>query len=118
VIVLRTAEMYFIRAEANYILDSISNRTVILSDINAIRNRAGLKSLLAEDNPSFRNMIEREKQIEFAFEGKRWFDLIRTKRAITFVPTVTKSYQMLFPIPLSEILANPNIGVNNQNEGY
>ena len=118
VIVLRTAEMYFIRAEANYILDSISNRTVILSDINAIRNRAGLKSLLAEDNPSLRNTIEREKQIEFAFEGKRWFDLIRTKRAITFVPTVTKSYQMLFPIPLSEILANPNIGVNNQNEGY
>ena len=64
------------------------------------------------------SIIEREKQIEFAFEGKRWFDLIRTKRAIDLVPSVTQPYQMLFPVPLSEILANPNINVEDQNEGY
>lgn len=118
VIVLRTAEMYFIRAEANYQLDSITNQPEILSDINTIRGRAGLQPVLAGTVTSLKNLIEREKQIEFAFEGKRWFDLIRTKRAIDLVPTVTQPYQMLFPIPLSEILANPNIDVEDQNEGY
>jgi len=118
VIVLRTAEMYFIRAEANYQLDSIANRPVILSDMNTIRNRAGLQAIQSDTITSLRNIIEREKQIEFAFEGKRWFDLIRTHRAIDLVPTVTQSFQMLFPIPLSEILANPNISTDDQNYGY
>jgi hypothetical protein len=118
VIVLRTAEMYFIRAEANYQLDSTANQSEILSDINTIRTRAGLQVVQADTITTLRNLIEREKQIEFAFEGKRWFDLIRTNRAIDLVPTVTQTFQMLFPIPLSEILANPNIGTEDQNDGY
>jgi starch-binding outer membrane protein, SusD/RagB family len=118
VIVLRTAEMFFIRAEANYQIDSLANKPEILSDINSIRSRAGLQPVLTGTVTSLRNLIEREKQIEFAFEGKRWFDLIRTKRAMDLVPTVTQPYQMLFPIPLSEILANPNIDIEDQNEGY
>lgn len=118
VIILRTAEMYFIRAEANYQLDSLANQPEILADINAIRSRAGLQPIISGSITSLRGIIEREKQIEFAFEGKRWFDLIRTKRAIDLVPSVTQPYQMLFPVPLSEILANPNIDVEDQNEGY
>lgn len=118
VIMLRTAEMYFIRAEANYQLDSLANQPEILADINAIRSRAGLQPIISGNITSLRDLIEREKQIEFAFEGKRWFDLIRTKRAIDLVPSVTQPYQMLFPIPLSEILANPHIGFEDQNDGY
>jgi hypothetical protein len=110
--------MYFIRAEANYQLDSLANQPEILADINAIRIRAGLQPIISGNITSLRGIIEREKQIEFAFEGKRWFDLIRTNRAIALVPTVTQPYQMLFPVPLSEILANPNIDVEDQNEGY
>lgn len=118
VIVLRTAEMYLIRAEANYQLDSVNNLPQILEDINLIRTRAGLQPFAAGHFSALRNIIEQEKQIEFAFEGKRWFDLIRTKRAVDLVPTVTEPYQMLFPIPLSEILSNPLIGIKGQNEGY
>jgi hypothetical protein len=110
--------MYFIRAEANYQLDSVSNKQLIISDINHIRLRAGLQALQADDVTALRNVIEQEKQIEFAFEGKRWFDLVRTKRALDLVPTVTQPYQMLFPIPLSEILANPEISPEDQNDGY
>lgn len=118
VIVLRTSEMYFIRAEAIFMLDSIEKRSQTLSDINAIRNRAGLQVVMTDTVTSLRNLIENEKQIEFAFGGKRWFDLISTKRALDLVPTITQSYQMLFPIALSEILANPTIGVEDQKEGY
>jgi hypothetical protein len=118
VIVLRTAELFLIRAEANYQLDSIGNISSILADINTIRNRANLPSIIQSSTSSFADIIEKEKQIEFAFEGKRWFDLIRTKKAITRVPSVTKNFQMLFPIPLSEIIANPFIDQNDQNDGY
>jgi hypothetical protein len=118
VIVLRTAEMYFIRAEANYQLDSVANKQSIVTDINLVRLRAGLQPLAAENVSALRNVIEQEKQIEFAFEGKRWFDLVRTQRALDLVPTVTQPYQMLFPIPLSEILANPEISPEDQNDGY
>ncbi len=117
VIVLRTAELLFIQAEAAYFLDSLGNYQAILDVINTIRIRSGLPFL--ESPPvSLWETIEKERQIEFAFEGKRWFDLIRTNRAIQKVPTVTSVDQMLFPIPLSEILANPNIDPSDQNPGY
>lgn len=118
VIVLRNAELYLIRAEAAYNIDSAANRQQILNDINLIRKRAGLPQVSSGEAISLLGLIEREKQIEFAFEGKRWFDLIRTGRAIQAVSTVTEPWQMLFPVPLSEILANPEIGVEDQNEGY
>lgn len=119
VIVLRKAELYLIRAEANYWLDSIANQQLILDDINLVRNRANLSSIdFLNLTGSLINCIDNEKQIEFAFEGKRWFDLIRTNNAIGTVATVTEEYQMLFPIPLSEIVANPKIETEDQNEGY
>ena len=118
-IVFRNAEMYLIRAEANYMLDSVANLNTILDDINAIRNRANLPDIEpASIGNSLIGLIDKEKQIEFAFEGKRWFDLIREGKALGIVPTVTQTYQFLFPIPQSEIIANPNIDIEDQNEGY
>ncbi len=118
VIVLRNAEMYLIRAEANYHIDSVANLTSILADINAIRNRANLPSVDETSYQSLIQLIDKEKQIEFAFEGKRWFDLIRTGKAVGTIPSVTQNYQMLFPIPQSEIIANPYIDFDDQNDGY
>lgn len=118
VIVLRNAEIYLIRAEAVFNIDSAANRQLIIDDLNLIRKRAGLSPVSSGEAVSLLWLIEREKQIEFAFEGKRWFDLIRTGRAMQTVSTITEPYQMLFPVPLSEILANPTIGVEDQNEGY
>lgn len=118
VIVLRVAELLFIRAEANYYIDSVANLTSILADINAIRTRANLPTVDGASYQSLIKLIDKEKQIEFAFEGKRWFDLIRTGKAVGTVSTVTENYQMLFPIPQSEIIANPYIDFDDQNEGY
>lgn len=119
VIVFRNAEMYFVRAEALYFIDSISNFSAILNDINAIRQRAGISTI---DSASAYNKLwqhlEGEKRIEFAFEGKRWFDLVRTQRAHKVIPTVTSLNQTLFPIPQSEILYNPRINPEDQNPGY
>ncbi len=115
VIVLRLAEMYLIRAEANTHLEG--NLVTIKSDINQIRNRASLGNVNANTYADILLAIERERRVEFAFEGHRWFDLVRTGRAVDVLSTVTNINQTLFPIPLSEILTNTNPGMY-QNPGY
>lgn len=115
VIVLRLADMYLIRAEANAKLGQ--NLSDVQDDINEIRSRAELGDTAADTFPELIAAIEQERWIEFAFEGHRWFDLVRTDRAIDVLPNVTDINQTLFPIPSSEILTNTNPDMT-QNPGY
>jgi len=114
VIVLRLAEMYLIRAEAEAHL-STGVVSDVQDDVNTIRNRAGLVNTDAATMSDLLLAIEKERRLEFAFEGQRWFDLVRTNRATDVLPGVNKAYKMLFPIPLSEINANSKM---TQNPGY
>lgn len=111
VYVLRLAEMYLVRAEAR----AYSNGDIglIKSDLDIIRSRAGLPAITAEDYPSLKLAIENERRHEFAFEGQRWEDLVRTGRAAT-VMGIEQKYT-LFPIPLSEMQTN---NLMTQNPGY
>lgn len=118
VIVFRYAEALFINLEAKYFLDSIAYRTAIINGLNTIRTRSALDSIPSNFSGSLLDAIHTEKQLEFAFEGKRWFDLIRINKAIEQVTEVSEVYQYLLPIPLSEILANPKISNADQNPGY
>jgi len=111
VMVLRLAEMYLIKAEAL----AYTNGDVeeIATNINVIRTRAGLPNTEASTIPLLKLAIENERRYEFAFEGQRWQDLVRTKRA---VPLLGISEQAtLFPIPLSEMQTNKKM---TQNDGY
>ncbi|MCB0448093.1 MAG: RagB/SusD family nutrient uptake outer membrane protein [Gelidibacter sp.] len=114
-IVIRLAEMYLIRAEAKTRLNG--NIDDIKSDINMIRQRANLNSTNASTYPQLLTAIEKERRVEFAFEGQRWFDLVRTGRAIEVLPNVTSVNQTLFPIPSDELQANSHPGMT-QNPGY
>jgi starch-binding outer membrane protein, SusD/RagB family len=111
VYVFRLAEMYLIRAEALAYRDG--DITSIQSDINAIRNRAGLGNTEADNIADLKLAIENECRHEFAFEGHRWVDLVRTKRAVPLLG-IDEKYT-LFPIPLSEMQTNKLI---KQNFGY
>ena len=115
--VFRLAEMYLIRAEAETLLEGSGAN--IRQDIDAIRVRAGLAPTTISDNnyQAFRLEIESQRMKEFAFEGHRWFDLVRTNRAQVLLENVSSADQTLFPIPLTEILANDNPGMV-QNPGY
>lgn len=115
VYVLRLAEMHLIRAEAAILLQG--NTDDILNDINIIRQRANLEPVNMTSYQGLMNEVESQRQKEFAFEGHRWFDLVRTGRAMEVLEKVTNNYQYLFPIPQAEIIANGNPGMY-QNDGY
>jgi hypothetical protein len=108
--------MYLVRAEAEANLPN-PELTAIRSDINEIRVRANLQPTSESSISQLLRIIEDERRIEFAFEGQRWFDLVRTDRAIAVLPNVTSINQTLFPIPLDEIQTNINPGMV-QNPGY
>jgi hypothetical protein len=111
VYVLRLAEMYMIRAEAQAY--SNGNIEEIRNDINTLRLRAGLVTTTATTYDALKLAIETERRHEFAFESQRWSDLVRTKRA-TIVLGIDEKFT-LFPIPLSELQTN---NLMTQNPGY
>jgi hypothetical protein len=116
VIVLRLAEMFLIRAEAEA-HKTPGDISLIKADIDTIRGRANLTPTSANTNEELLLAIENERRLEFAFEGQRWFDLVRTGRAMDVKPTVTNINKTLFPIPLAELQTN-NSPDMNQNNGY
>lgn len=96
--------------------------------LNQIRTRAGLKPKTSVDIPdqqSFRLAMEQERRVELAFEGHRWYDLVRTGRAVAvmnskkdqirLVNTLTDN-NLVFPIPQSQIDINQD--KIRQNPGY
>lgn len=116
-IVLRLAEQYLISAEARTNLNNIDGAK---TDLNFIRNRAGLPSTTAIDKVSLLSAIEHERQIELFGEwGHRWFDLKRTNRSnFILAPLKGSSWQLtdtLLPVPQSQLDLNINL---HQNPGY
>ena len=115
VIILRLGEMYLIRAEA--IAKDNGDVGMIQDDLNKIRLRANLTETSANSHPALLLQIEKDRRVELAFEGHRWFDLVRTGRAIDILPNIKSVNQTLFPIPSSELQTNTNPGMT-QNPGY
>lgn len=106
--IVRLAEMYLIRAEANIRAGSTVGATP-LSDINTIRRRAGLPDLLVVTLAD----ILRERRLELAFEGHNLHDVKRLQKSVGAL--AWNSPKLVFPIPDRERKVNPNL---SQNAGY
>jgi len=111
VYVSRLADVILTRAEA--LAYSGGDPAAIQADINLVRNRAGLDNTAASTLEGLKLAIENERRYEFAFEGHRWIDLVRTGRAASVLGIDPK--YTLFPIPLSEMQTNAKM---TQNPGY
>lgn len=114
---IRLAEMYLIRAEANLQAGTAIGNTP-LDDINIIRTRANADNLTAITIDD----ILLERDLELGMEGFLIHDIKRTKQTIItedndgeprLLPYDSNS--LVFPIPLSEMDANKKI---SQNPGY
>jgi hypothetical protein len=76
--VYRLADVKLMKAEA---LSQLSRFTESLEIINEIRKRADVPPLFLPDSPAaYEDAILQERALELAFEGKRWFDLVRMGR--------------------------------------
>lgn len=110
-IILRLAEQYLIRAEA---LSQIGDLNNAISDLNVIRQRAGINSIIGQPSQAdLLEMIILERGREFFAEwGNRWLDLKRTGRAkevLKYVKGDFDSPDEWYPIPENEQLKNPNL---------
>jgi len=77
-IVYRYADILLMKAEALSQLNSFSEALLIL---NEIRARADIPPLtLPNSVQAYEDAILEERALELAFEGKRWFDLLRMGR--------------------------------------
>ena len=74
----RLAETYLNLAEA---YNEYGNPTKALENLNMIHNRAGLPSITETDQAKLREIIQREKFIEFFCENHKYFDAKHWKRA-------------------------------------
>jgi hypothetical protein len=90
-----------------------------LNYLNLVRNRAGLGSFSNLTKDDTREKIYLERRFELHLEGHRWFDLIRTGRALSKLkPLGMQPYMTVFPIPLSQIQIINNPTIFPQNPGY
>ncbi|AMJ64284.1 RagB/SusD family nutrient uptake outer membrane protein [Hymenobacter sp. PAMC 26628] len=108
-----------------------------LAKLNLVRQRAGLAALApaspqAASKQALRNQIDLQRRLELAFDGERWFDLLRYARhtaadasathAVTALDLIAQQRSgarnvnyLLFPLPQTELNTNPQ---GQQNPGY
>ena len=132
--VLRYAEVLLNYAEASNEQNGPSGDA--LAKLNQVRQRAGLAALTAASpqaltKQALRDEIDRQRRLEMAFEGERWFDLLRYARhtiadgtarhavtALDIIQQMRKTRDvnyLLFPLPQAELNTNPLI---TQNPGF
>jgi hypothetical protein len=122
-IFIRLADILLLKAEALNENGDVAGAAAL---VNQIRNRVNLPNTTASDQSAMRLAIEKERRLELAFEGIRWYDLKRTGRAVAVINGVTNfggvsmSYhldqnKLLWPVPQAEIDKNSKLV---QNPGY
>ncbi len=118
-VVYRYADVLLMKAEA---LNEQGKTDEAAVPLNIVRKRAGLDAVSGLTQSEMRDKIIHERRMEFAFEGYRWFDMIRLDHgnyALKFLKSIGKTNvtkdRLLFPIPQTERDANP---LMKQNPGY
>lgn len=113
--VIRLAELVLIKAE---VLARQGDLAGAVGEYNKVRVRAGLRRhVLGTDVTSPAQVvaaIDQERRIELAFEGDRWADLNRERRAVVVKGISDRAYQALFPIPFRDVTTS----ALTQNPGY
>lgn len=126
IVIYRYAGMLYLLAEAENRLNADGVRA--LEIINQIRTARKLPTVTMDEfgsTPDERETyILDEKQFELLGEGKRWWDLRRTNKALEVLNPILDSIpeattitedRLLFPIYFEHLIENPNL---TQNSGY
>ncbi len=126
--IYRYADVLLLYAEAQSQADGAPNQQAFEA-LNVVRRRAGLPDYTNTNAEAFRKAVWDERYFELCYESKTWFDMQRTRliredvsgNYVNFSGYITnagKTYtekQLLFPVPLREMQANPKL---EQTNGY
>lgn len=122
--VYRYADVLLMMAEA---LNEAGRTGDAYEYINPVRTRAGLDELTQGLSQSqFRDSLYHEQRVELAFENDRWFNLLRTDRALEAMEVHAsvhrgiqmhwqepaydiQEYKLKYPIPQRELTLNPDL---------
>lgn len=118
IVLIRLAEMHLIRAEARAQQNKLTGTDGAVADLNVLRTRAKSTAVSVTAQADVLLAVERERVYELAFEGHRWYDLVRTGRAQTVMSAFSPNWSSrleLWPVPQREIQQNPAL---TQNPGY
>jgi len=123
----RYADILLLKAEA--LILGKGDLDAAAAIINQIRARAGLSPLpvsVTGSKDAMINALLKERRLELAFEGQRWFDLVRLGKVESVLNNLKDSgkpalvypytqYSYKLPIPQNVLDQNPNFV---QNPGY
>lgn len=73
--IIRYADILLMRAEA--LIEKNENTDEAVRLINEIRSRAGMPGIEIASQSVLREKLRHERRVEFAFEGLRYYDIIR-----------------------------------------
>jgi starch-binding outer membrane protein, SusD/RagB family len=121
-IVIRYTDVLMMKAEA-MLHGAPGTQAEVDALVNQVRARAGLDPVA---NVTLEQLME-ERRREFAGEGLRWNDLVRSGMAVTTMNNFIASEKLttvnpvipaftLYPVPAAELQAKP--GLYTQNKGY
>jgi len=120
---IRLPDILLLKAEALVKAGEISEAMSLVNQVRARVNLAPKSASNAEDADA---IIANERRLELAFEGHRWFDLVRTGKAIEVMNAQkdgsgnnlnynVQPYRLILPIPQGQIDLNPLL---TQNPNY
>ena len=114
---IRYADVLLMAAEAHARKSSPDNLKSN-SYLNMVRSRAFSDNIsqISLSGEALVDAIFNERRVEFAGEGHRFFDLVRTGKAQDFIDGFVINKHEIFPVPLQEIQFSS--GNWNQNQGY
>lgn len=123
--IFRYADILLLKAEASVQTGDLAGAASL---VNQVRNRVNLAPIAITTADDGINKILKERKMELAFEGHRWFDLKRTGKAVAILSQqkdgngVVLPYaaninqnRLLWPIPQAQMDKNTNL---TQNSGY
>lgn len=117
ILAIRRAEVYFIKAEAQYHLGEIEKAKATLNGFLKLRDA----QTIASEGKQLLLDILKEKQKEFLGEGQRYFDIKRNQLDLIKVEYRNNTeilkiqpddFRWQFPIPFNEIKQNRNVKQN------
>ncbi|CEN41196.1 conserved hypothetical protein [Capnocytophaga cynodegmi] len=127
IIKLRLADILLLKAEALVATGNLNDAATLVNQVRARVKLPALPANVTSSSDAMMAAVMKERRLELAFEGHRWFDLLRSGKVVEIMNSLNSrdpkrltmkpftEQTTLYPVPQSEIEANPKL---TQNPGY